>query len=620
MKKETTENKNSGRKKKNPVHIENKWNWRLLPLQFVVALLPMVIYHFPKYSGYSVYSWNSIVDEYHDVFLHAKVIAFGITTAVVLILAALKLWKMNSEERKKSCKVFIPLFLYLGLVILSTICSTDLELSLYGAMEAQEPFFTLLGYVVVAFYAYLVLDSLEDVKYIVGAAVVGACLMASLGIMQTIGKDPLLTEGVQRLYVSSDFLKNYGMLTLATGERVAYGTLFNPNYVGTYVALYIPLLLVGFLIFKELWKKLICVTAFVGLLVMLFSSQSRTGLIAVFAVAVMLLVFLGREVWKRWYLVIPGVTFLVMAFLLIDTYRDNLLTNRLKEMFAIEKSETLVKGVDTTGNGVRVLYADTEFTVMMPISGDAYAYIVMENGEQREVTYDETGIYAYFTLSTGDEITIQTAVYEDEYAFGLNLDGRDYYFTNQIVVGNYKYINDYGRPDECTIPKNALQGYEKVASGRGYVWGRTIPLLWKNFIVGSGPDTFAIEFPQNDYVARYKSGFNNIIFTRPHNFYLQTGVQTGTLSLLALLVFYLIYFVGSCRRYMGRKFTKMEEWFGFAMFLSSVGFFASGFANDSLIVVTPVFYVLLGAGMAINHRFCPIEKKEKRMIEEGTEN
>jgi len=622
MKKETNQNitKKTGKEKRQAQVSKNK-KWELFPLQFVIAVLPLIVYLYMGQSGYSMYAWNSYSDTYADVFLHSKMIVFMVVTVILLVLLGRKLWKMDSAKRKQSLIVFIPLFIYLGFVILSTICSKDIELSLFGSMDQKEPFLVLVGYVALTLYGYLVLDSMEEIKRVVMAAVVGACLMATLGILQMVGKDPLAMESIQRLFTPKGFIDQYGALSVTVAEGGAYGTLFNPNYVGTYVAMYLPLLLIGFLVFKELWKKVVCILCFVGLTVMLFASQSRTGLIAVIAVAVMLLIFLGREVWKRWYLVIPGVTFLVMAFLLIDTYRDNLLTNRLKEMFAIEQSENTLKGIDTIGNGVEVAYKDTVFTVMMPIAKDDFAYVVMENGEEREVTYNEDFSYAYVTLSNGDEIEIKTAVYEDVYSFGLKFDKREYFFTNQVVVGNYKFINEYGRLDECIMPTNVLPGYERIASGRGYVWGRSIPLLLENFVVGSGPDTFAIEFPQNDYVARYSGGFSNTIFTRPHNFYLQMGIQTGTLSLIFFMIFYMTYFVGSCRRYLSRKFTKLEEWIGFALFLCTVGFMASGFANDSLIVVTPVFYVLLGAGMTINHKFCPLEKKvKKNEEEEGTEN
>ena len=598
------------KKKRNQVQQKEGWNWKLLPLQFVLLLLPLILGMYGANSGYGNYPWHSEEDFSWDVFLHGKMIAFMVAAGVALILAVFKMIKINKESRKKSIMVFLPLFIYAAGVILSTICSENYKYSFLGAKDAKEPIGVLLGYVIVALYAYIIIESEKDVDSLIDAAIIGAALMAMVGVLQTMGKDPLVLEGVQRLFAGKKI--NNGLLSAAFPSGIAYGTLYNPNYVGSYVAMYIPLMLIGFVRNKKIWKRVVCGITLVGLLVMLFASQSRTGLVALVVCAVVMFLSLGRTIYKYWYLVIPGITFVIMSFSLLDTYRDNYLTNRLKQMFAIEKSSEKVLGVDTTGNGVRVVRDDTEFTIMMPVSSSGFAYVALEGNEQKEVTYSEGATYGYFTLSNGEEISIQTAAYEERYAFGLEINGRMFYFTNQIVPGNYKYINEYGRVDECIISSTVFSGYEAVASGRGYVWGRSIPILVRNFIVGSGPDTFAIEFPQNDYVARYKSGFDNIIFTRPHNFYLQMGVQTGTISLLAFLAFYVIYFIGCCRRYCFRKVERVEEWLGLALFISTIGFLFTGLANDSLIVVTPIFYVLLGMGMAINHKLCPVAKKEKK--------
>jgi len=601
---------------------ENKkqgYKWSLLPLQVILVLLPLFMRVHLGTSGYSAYSWYSEEDLYIDLFLYGKAMLFMIIAAVTVFFAIYKTVKLDKDSRKQALKRFIPLFVYFGFVVISTICSENINYSLAGSMDAFEPFGVLAGYVIVAFYAYLVVDGMEDLSGLCAAAAIGGFLMALMGVLQVMGKDPLLTKFVQTLFAGKDFIEQNGMFQLSFPVGQAYGTLYNPNYVGTYVAMYAPLLLIGFIMYKQLWKKAICGLAVVGLLIMLFGSQSRTGLISVIVVAAMMMIFLARSIWKYWYLVIPGITFFIMSFSLLDTYRDDLLTNRLKQMFSIEATHLPVSGIDTTGNGVRVQYKDTEYTVLMPVSIADFNYVVLESGEQRGVTYNEDKSQAYFTLGNGDVINIVTAVFEDNYAFGLDINGNMFYFTNQIVAGNYKIINEMGRLDECIIPKNALPGYEKIANGRGYVWGRSLPLLVSNFVVGSGPDTFGIEFPQTDYVARYKSGYDNIIFTRPHNFYLQMGVQTGTLSLVSFLVFYAIYFFGSVRRYFFRKFSSMEEWIGFALFLSTIGFMASGIANDSLIVVTPVFYVLLGVGVAVNGKLCPVEKKAKKKEEKGLE-
>ena len=604
-----------GKKKGQAEAVQKKWNWKLLPVQLILCILPLILYVQVDYSGYSQYAWNSQSDIYLDVFLYGKMVAFIALTAVLLIMLIYKFSKIDKWLRKERLLRFIPILIYLFFVLLSTVCSQDSSLSWYGAMDAKEPAMVLFGYVAAVCYAFLAVDSAEDLMQLVSAAVIGAFCMAVIGVMQAMGIEPLLWEGVQKLYVGRAFREGGGALGAAFPKGMAYGTLYNPNYVGTYVAMYAPVVLAGFIAYKQLWKKLICGCTFVGLMIMMFASQSRTGLISVIAVAVMAIIFLSRSIWRYWYLVIPGITFVVMVFSLVDVSRDNLLTNRLKTMFVIEKSQDPVHGVDTTGNGVRVLYKDTEYTVEMTVDDEMFYYEAKEGNEPLELVYEEDGSYAYFTLSNGDEIAIQTVQFEqfaNSLGFGLVINNKNFYFSNQMISNNYKYVNEQGRLDECTIPDNVLQGYERVASGRGYVWGRTIPLLLSNFFVGSGPDTFAIVFPQNDYVARYMGGFNNIIFTRPHNFYLQMGVQTGTLSLVAFLVFYVIYFIGSCRKYFLGKLSSMEERIGLALFLSTIGFMASGLANDSLIVVTPTFYVLLGIGMAVNYTLCPVMKKEKQ--------
>ena len=601
-------------------------NLKLLPLQFILVVLPLIMDLYIGRSGHGAYTWNSENDTFLDVFLYGKMMVFQIVAAVVLVLVVFKFLKLGKEERKQTLCRFIPLFIYAGFVVISTICSEDISYSLFGSKDAWEPLGVLLGYVVVALYAYLVLETAADARRLAGAAVIGGGCMAVIGVLQAIGKDPLATEAVQRLFVGSEYIEKGGLLELTFPVGMAYGTLFNPNYVGTYVAMYLPLAIIGVVLFERVWQKAASGVVVIGLLIFLFASQSRTGLIAVAAVGVVALIFLGRAMLKRWYIIVAGVVLAVAAFWIVDMQRDFLLTNRIVEMLALKPGEEEVMGVDTTGNGVRVVTQDTEYTVMMPIVGSDFAYIVTEGNELKEVSYNEDRTFGYAALKDGSVVEIQTAVYKTDvndagvYAFGLNINGRSMFFTNQIVAGNYKYLNEAGRADECIIPENVFPGYEATASGRGYVWGRTIPLLKKHLLAGSGPDTYTIVFPQNDYVARYRAGdFGNTVFTRPHNFYLQMGVQTGVASLLAFLAFYGMYFVGSCRRYFFRKFEGGEEWLGFVLFLSSVGFMITGLANDSLIVVTPMFYVLLGVGMAVNQRICPAKKRDKEKNEKGLE-
>ena len=589
---------------------ERSFNWKLLPLQFILMVFPLIMHLYSGESGYGAYAWCSDDHSFVDVFLYGKMIVFEIVAVVMLGILIYCMVKMNAERRKQALRRFVPLFVYGGLVILSTICSENIEDSVAGAMSAWEPVGVLLGYVVAAIYAYVVVETTEDVRQLLGATVVGAGCMSVVGILQVAGKDPLLNETLQRLIIGAEDydygIRLKGMFT----EGTAYVTLFNPNYVGTYVAMYLPLVVVGMFLFQKTWKKIVSAVMVLGLLIVLFASQSRTGIFSVIALAVAVVIFLQRKIFKYWYLLIPGVTLVIFSFRLFDTWQDNRLTNRIRDVFVIEPHGDPVLGVDTTGNGVRVVTQNTEYVVLMSVDSTGFYYVALEGKEQREVFYNDDKSYGYFTLSDGTQVEIQTAVFDSGYAFGLNINGKQMYFTNQQVVGNYKYINTIGKLDECVMAANVFPGYEDIASGRGYVWGRTIPLLTKYWLVGSGPDTFALTFPQNDYVARNR-GHENVIFTRPHNLYLQIGVQTGTVSLIAFLVFYVMYFAGSCRRYLFCRYTRKEEWMGLVLWFSTIGFMIAGFANDSLVVVTPMFYVILGTGSMVNQVLCPVEKRNK---------
>mgnify|MGYP005835668793 CR=1 FL=1 len=90
----------------------------------------------------------------------------------------------------------------------------------------------------------------------------------------------------------------------------------------------------------------------------------------------------------------------------------------------------------------------------------------------------------------------------------------------------------------------ALSGYAASDSGaiRKGMWAGTLKLIFatpKNFLVGTGPETFAYEFqfyrPTN---LNYTSEWNFVI-NKPHNYYLEIFANTGLLGLIAYsLIFY----------------------------------------------------------------------------------
>jgi hypothetical protein len=164
------------------------------------------------------------------------------------------------------------------------------------------------------------------------------------------------------------------------------------------------------------------------------------------------------------------------------------------------------------------------------------------------------------------------------------------------------YHNDVGKRVKLrNIPHIGWSDNPSFGSGRGYIWSRTLPMLKDTLILGHGADTYCIYFPHDDYVGKYNAGWNiNTIVDKPHNMYLGAAVGTGMISVIALLALFLIYIVQSFRLYMREQYDDFTSVTGAGIFFGVIGFLISGFVDDSSVSVMPLFYGLLGVGIAIN--------------------
>ena len=151
------------------------------------------------------------------------------------------------------------------------------------------------------------------------------------------------------------------------------------------------------------------------------------------------------------------------------------------------------------------------------------------------------------------------------------------------------------------VERLGFEGYERLGSSRAYIWSRTLPLLKDTILLGHGPDTYAFYFPQNDVIGKLKF-FNNpkMLVDKPHNLYLQIAVNTGLLSLLALLYLWVDYFVSSLILYNNSDLSNWQNRLGIALLGAVAAYLVAGFFNDSVISVAPVFWILLGLGIALN--------------------
>ena len=574
--------------------------WLLSPIIFIIAVLPFIMKLKYYQANLSKYSWFTYEDVYSDFFLYYKQGFFLIT---IFIMAAILLYKGYTDKRNIDFpRILVPLAVYGGLALLSSIFSKYRSYSFSGIHEHFESIFVLLGYCLIVYYCLQVVKTEEDVRLIINCFLVSVIVMSILGLTQYLGRDFFTTDiGLKMILPKSQWPIRDSVQFKFEKNRV-YLTFYNPNYVGSYAAMAGSFFLVLASLVRERKRMIpLYILASLGIFISLLGSKSKTGIIALAISGVFVLIVISKYIIKYFYFSIPIVLLLISIVVLYNKANDNILSNQIKQATTFHKTEVSLKDIITDDDKVIVNYQENQLHVQYSVE-DGYGYFSAEddNGKTLDLEFSEDTNEFIVQDERFPGFKLGIDLYNDTPIFYITIDNHDWFFTNQ-TDGTYYYLNPYGKLDKIkTAPHAVFSGYEKYASGRGYIWSRTIPLLKKNILLGSGADSYMLEFPQQDYVALHNFGFGNQLLTKPHNLYLQISVQTGLLSLIAFLAFYGMYFISSLKLYLKGKYKSYYAKVGVATLVASLNYMILGLANDSSITVTPVFWVLLGLGITVN--------------------
>lgn len=599
----------------------------ILPLIIVIAIIPLIIRMKLYNTGLSIYPWFSSVDETLDFFLYYKSITIIIVACIMLILITYGII-MHSFTRTgnnqsnpltlngkfKFSIAFVFLLIYCLLAILSTIFSNKLSYGINGVYEQFESIFVLISYCIIVFYAFFYVNSEEEVNAILKWMLISILILSVIGFTQIIGHDVLSTTFFKKLMTPSDFWGFLNDITRRSAKNRVYLTFYNPNYVGLYTALIVPITLSLLFFTKNKKLKLLYTIATICLLLCLVGSWSRAGFVGIIISFVFMMILFRKFLIKHWKMSTAILGIIVIAFFSINAFMGNAFLSRLTTIISSTKTaEYDLSSILTNSDNVEIAYKGNTLYIQSDLDennnpvfnlldGDNIPVKTVYNEETSTYLIDDTRFNTFLLQTITYDLTTEQNEPVKIPGFTVTIDGINWSFSNKLN-DSYYYYNSNGRFDKMINAESAVfSNYESLGSGRGFIWSRTIPLLKKHILLGSGADTFVFEFPQNDYVGRYNNGFFSSILTRPHNMFLQMGVQTGVISLLAFLIFYGIYFISCIRLYMNNSFETYFSQIGAAIFVGTIGYMVSGLFNDSTVAVSPVFWALIGIGMAVNYQ------------------
>lgn len=550
-----------------------KWDkWiTLAPIALVLAFLPLVVGRINSKTYTENEPWLPANAVESDFFLYGKLfVLFFCCLFMIVILARMRFWRQIHEMPKY---LLLPI-LYGGFAIASSQHANHPFLSVRGMTGNMQGLFVILSYLVVFFYSFFWVKKTENISILIKLLGVSIGILGVIGISQFFGFD-LLSMG---------FVKEFLGGRKARVSHFIYLTLYHWNYVGSYVSLLLPVTVAMIVYFHEAGKKrerTFWFVLFYLLIFCLFGSQSRTGTLAVLVSFCIGGVKYRNKVcqYKRTILCVFVSVLAILFF--CNGYITGDIFGKWQQVRFSTKGSKKLSYIETKDNHVKIRYKKKNYSFVIEGSGENITLKKTPDRKWKAFSFEKKAFADGEKTVYGYEMKYKKSVWR---------------FTNQRGDGKYYYLNANGKWDLCIHAETALPSWmNEVASLRGFVWSRTIPLLKDYVLLGAGPDQFGFVFPHNDYVARYQYDLLATYYKKPHNYYLQMGIETGCLSLVLMLAFFVIFLKRGFAAAKGKCHTQ-KEYFIRAILISVLGYLFAGMFNDSMVVTAPVFWCLLGLG------------------------
>lgn len=571
----------------------------LAPILFVICIMPFIVRMAEYSTGYGdLYNWAAEGAVMQNLYSYYRAYAFEFVIALAVVVLAFRLFLY--KEYTKPLKVFLPAVGYVVFVVLATIFSINVSSSLAGNNDSFENLFVLVGYVIIGFYTYQILQRERDFRILYVGFLVLSVGMIVIGLFQIAGHDLLNFEAIQKLVMNEEQENMYlGGYEVIFSRNYVFLSLYNPNFAGQFLAMltvFLGILLafqVGNLLqgsrkytdkkagLRNNWEMLktsekvyliLTTVILVFLLVLLFNCYSRGALLSL-AAGLFCFAFLfarfGRLTKKHIAMGVGVATLVVLLFFIVDGINGFYFTGRL--LHADKQVQEMAVSQDTYADGILVTYADGSEELWESTDGETITGILKGSDRKWKFVHDdETGLWLFTNRAGKYDILEPIEV---------------------VDFGNLKYLG----------------------SGRLYIWSRVLPLLKYYWFCGSGPDTFTEVFPQNDYLGKfYYCRSTDTLIESAHNMYLNHCVQTGVPSVLCLIALWGYGIYTAFRRlqnyYMddlkkgefqaSQRPASLGKQMALAAGCSCIAYLVGGLVNASTLYTTPLFWVFFGIMLA----------------------
>lgn len=576
-----------------------------LPILIILTVIPLITIIHIYDNGLSKEAWASSSGTTYDFFLYYK---SRILMLVGLVVTALLGYRISQGEKgnftiQNAWIHLIPVGVYAVFSFVSAFFASHTSEAFWGGYEQFEGVFVVLVYMVCFLLVYGYIQTEEMVSVLLNALIIGSFLVSVLGAFQAFSLDWIQSSWAHGLLTPE--LSGMGDFNIKLNfeKGMAYSTLYNPNYVGSYVAVVLPITVA-----LAVWAKNTTFKCLAGLsgicqLIMLYASKSLTGFIGIAGAAAVVILFLIPYARKHKIVSLSALAVCVAAIVFFCFIKNGWM-NRLLQDDTAESGYT-IESITTKKDSFEI-ETNSNKTIVGKIQSDSSIYsfsltdkngkdLAHQTNESKAVVITEKGYeniqFAASAVTIGEDTLESIEIKADGKTWDLVLkDGKLRYYTPVGKLDKLRKAESFG-----------FENNQDFATRRGYIWSRTFPLLSSTVLFGIGQDNFVYEFPNDDYVGKVNCSFDAQIITKPHNMYLQIWVQDGMFACLALIALFVMLAIFTLKNCFGSENKTWLQKMAIAILCGTSGYMLVGLANDATICVAPVFWILIALGFAINH-------------------
>lgn len=584
------------------------------PIALVLGIIPLIVRMAVVHLDATNVDLYGVTTQ-TDLFSQKKAFYLLIFSIILVILGIVFFKKIFEKKDKIINLILIASGVFILFTILSAVFSKYNQAAFWGAYDRAEGLITIICYMILFIYSIYTFKKTDNYKYLVVPIIILVIINSFLGIFQYFGHDLIKTELGKTIVIPSKYRTPNMELSLLYEAGKLYGTLFHYNYVGSFVAICLPILLCAIAYEYDVAYKLSLMASVLLSVWLLLGSTSRAGLIGVSMSIVFAIIIFWKLVLKKWKPILITIISLLIICIGLNFVTKGSIFNRLPYLVSDittifndtsdfnYKDHIPVKDIKTLDKTIEIIFQNDSLKIAL---GDGQ--YTFKNSKDEVIEFDRNKNI----LTTANE-----AFKNVSFSFGklsdkstrsdgllMSIDGKETFMFKLQDDNSLQLIDPSTQKDIILEDPEAIgfKGKEKLGSARGYIWSRSLPLLKENLILGSGPDSFIYRFPQNDLLGKYYAYEDpNTTVDKPHNLYLQIALNEGLIALIAFLAIIIIYIVDSLKLYAFKNEYDKSQIIGIGTFLGVIGYLFAGIFNDSVVSVAPVFWIVLGVGVAINY-------------------